>query len=79
MLAPQAGLEPALVPCLGMISVNLSASSQSFQGSAYFFWNRGSVSPPQVLPRLEIPLGKVSPDGVHQLVGASKTPGKDQV
>ena len=79
MLAPQAGLEPALVPCLGMVCVNLSASSQSFQGSAYFLSNLGSISPPQVSPRLEIPLGKVFPDGVHQLVGASKTPGKDQV
>jgi len=70
VLAPQAGLEPALGPCLGMVSVNLSASCQRFQSSAYFFWNRGSVRPPQVLLRLEIPLGKVSPDGVHQVVGA---------
>jgi hypothetical protein len=45
-----------------MVSINLSASSQSFQSSAYFFWNRGSVSPPQVSLRLEIPLGKVSPE-----------------
>jgi hypothetical protein len=44
-----------------------------------FLQNRGSVGPPLVSLRLEIPLGKVSPDCVHQLVGASKAPGKDHV
>ncbi len=44
-----------------------------------FLQNRGSIGPPLVSLRLEIPLGKVSPDGVNQLVGAPKTSGKNHV
>jgi hypothetical protein len=52
---------------------------QSFPGLVDFLQNRGSIGPPLVSLRLEIPLGKVSPDGVDQLVGAPKTSGKNHV
>ena len=42
-------------------------------------FHRHAVGPPLVSLRLEIPLGKLSPDGVDQLVGAPKTPWKDHV
>ena len=55
------------------------APCQSFPGTADFLEDHCSVSPPLVSLRLEITFGKVSPDGIHQLVGASETPGKDHV
>ena len=55
------------------------APCQSFPGTADFLDDHCSVGPLLVSLRLEIPFGKVSPDGIHQLVGASKTFRKDHV
>ncbi len=50
---------------------------QSFPGSADFLKDHCSVGPPPVSLRFENPLGKVSTDGINQLVGASKISRKD--
>jgi hypothetical protein len=55
------------------------APCQSFPATADFAEDHCSGSPPLVSLQLEIPFGKVSPDGIHQFVGASKTPWKDHV
>ncbi len=41
--------------------------------------DHSSVSSPILSLRLEISFGKVSPDGIHRLVGASETLRKDHV
>ena len=65
--------------CLVLVFNNRLVLCQSFPGSADFLQDHRSVSPPLVSLRLEIPLGKVSSDGLDQLIGASKTFRKDHV
>jgi hypothetical protein len=68
-----------LVQRLVLVLNNWLVPCQSFPGTADFLQDHLFVSPPLVSLRLEIPLGKVSPDGIDQLVGASKTSRKDHV
>jgi hypothetical protein len=70
---------PILVQRLVLVFNNRLTPCQSFPGSADFLEDHCSVSPALVSLRLEIPLGKVSPDDIDQLVGASETPRKDHV
>lgn len=65
--------------CLILVFNNRLASCQSFPATADFLQDHRSVSPPLVSLRLEVPLGKISPDGIDLLVGASKIARKDQV